>query len=215
MRSLIIENLNHFICALILIARLTDILTAYKASPKNKMGPDPLIRKYWWPFSISTLFVCLAPYIDTRVGVMMLVPFLFLSFSKISGLWAVTSLGEEDYISLMMVAGSKSKISSAIYYMVLSQLMLVFLGVILICVPANNELPLFIGYGILMYSCAYCVNEWGYYRKLFKQARQEQYEVIIRKIPESVNSSELKPINDTSEKTAPRIAGSDSAPIID
>jgi len=54
MKTLILNNLDHFLCIMLLISRLGDIISTYLAIPKLVLEIKPVIRKLRWPFAILT-----------------------------------------------------------------------------------------------------------------------------------------------------------------
>jgi hypothetical protein len=97
MIAFIHKNLAHVLFALLLISRLGDIISTLIATPDLKLESNLLAKKLGKPFVFATVLISFVAYYDTSIAVMMLIPFLFVSFSNIGKIWFLKSFGEENY----------------------------------------------------------------------------------------------------------------------
>ena len=122
MKTLIINNLDHFLCIMLLISRLGDVISTYLATPKLILEINPVIRKLRWPYAIFTLFICFIPYYDTTVAMIIIVPSLLVCSSNFSRIWFITTLGEKEYKKLLLAVCRKGNYNNACYCMSMSGL---------------------------------------------------------------------------------------------
>ena len=189
MKTLILSNLDHFLAILILISRLGDIISTYMATPDLKLEMNPVMKKLKWPFAILTVFVCFVPYFDIPSGIVILVPSLLVCYSNFSGLWLVRALGEDNFKKLILAVCRGSNFTKATNYAATAMLFLLLLGFTMVHIFSTDKYAGLIGFGIMMYAWGICIYKWLSLKQLFREAQDDQYELIIRNI-----RSEVKPI---------------------
>jgi hypothetical protein len=77
------QNFEHLLALLILLARGGDIGSTYLASPNLRLETNPFIRRFRWPIALLSLALCLLPYYNTALAVMVLAPSLLVSGSNL------------------------------------------------------------------------------------------------------------------------------------
>ncbi|MEE9472509.1 MAG: hypothetical protein V3V82_00815, partial [Acidimicrobiia bacterium] len=79
MRNLLVANLDHLLFALLVISRGADILTTYLITPRLTLETNPLIRRFGWRMTVFSVVVCFVPYYNVTLGLLILVPSLFVA----------------------------------------------------------------------------------------------------------------------------------------
>jgi len=182
MRELIVANFEHVLCVLILISRLGDIVSTYLVTPKLKLEANPLARKLGWPFAILSLLICIIPYWNTAVGIIVLIPSLLVSAANTSKIWFARAYGEQAYVELIYEMAGKSKLSHALAGTIVSALFIAMVGLVtlFLCPNPGTDWGYFIGWGILTY--AFVIGFYGSlsFIRIFKTARKQNER---RKLP--------------------------------
>ena len=191
MKIFILNNLDHFLFVLLFISRLGDIVSTYLATPNLVLETNPIIRKLRWPYAVFTIFVCFIPYYDTGVALILLAPSLLVSSSNFSRLWFITTLGEKEYKKLLLAVRRKGNYDNACYCMGMSGIFMFLLGFLLLMVSPKDSWPLYIGFGIEIYSLVILLYGFLYNRKLFQESIKDPYELIVRKV-ENQGNFEIK-----------------------
>ena len=99
---------SHLLAAATLFARLADLGSTYVVSPGLELEANDLVRRFRWPFAAVTLGVCVLPYLDSGLGVIVAVASLFVAAANIRQAWLVRALGEADYLALLRSAAARS-----------------------------------------------------------------------------------------------------------
>ena len=181
MKTLILNNLDHFLFIMLLISRIGDVVSTYLATPNLVLETNPIIRKFRWPYAILTIFICSIPYYDTGVALIVLTPSLLVCSSNFGRLWSITTMGEKGYKNFSLAMRRRGNYSSACYCMGMSGFFLYLLGLLLILVSPKDSWPLYIGFGIQVYSWVILLYEFIFNRQLFKEVIENPYELIVRK----------------------------------
>jgi hypothetical protein len=144
--------LVHILFVLMLIARVGDIGTTYLITPSLALEANPIIRRLGWRYAVLTIALCAVPYFSVPLAVTILIPFLFLSGSNASKVWAVRTMGEEAYLQWVLALARQSKLSHALLGVAASAFFVVLAGaVIFLFYPSPDEWGFWIALGIVIY----------------------------------------------------------------
>ena len=113
------ETSQHFLAALILVARLGDIGTTYLVTPSLKLEANPLIRRFRWPYAIATLLLCFTPYLSAPGAVIILVASLLVSTSNSLRIWLIRTVGEEEYHRYVVYNAGRAKPRRSLAFLLL------------------------------------------------------------------------------------------------
>jgi hypothetical protein len=165
-------NFDHVLAALLLISRLGDIGTTYLITPTLRLEANPVVRKLGWPYAIVTLLICLLPYYNEALAVMILVPFLLVSAGNAGRIWFARTIGEEEYQAILIRAARRSRPIQAILPICLSTSFMVLTGlVVLFFYPdATSDWGFYLGAGIVMYGVIVGLFGMLAMRRLFRLA---------------------------------------------
>ena len=161
------------LCVLLFISRLGDIGSTFLITPKLKLEANPIVRKLGWPFALSTIALCLLPYLSTQLAVMALIPSLLISASNTGKVWMVRTMGEEAYTAFLIGLARKSKLSYALIGTTFSFIFLMLTGglVLFFYRSPENDWGFWIGMGIVTYAMAIGLWSGLYWVRLFKKAK--------------------------------------------
>lgn len=120
-----------------------------------------------------TVLICLLPYYHTGLGVMALVPFLFVSASNISKIWFVRAMGETEYLELLLKIAAKSKLSNALLCVFMSCFFVALSGftLLILCYDTQNW-GYWFAIGIIWYAFVIAIYGTFYYRRLYKKVQE-------------------------------------------
>lgn len=102
-----IENFVHVVAALVLIGRLGDIGSTYYATPSLALEANPLARRLGWRLALASLLLCVLPYYNTALGVVVAVPSLLVASSNFMRAWFMRALGEEEMLDVYCRAAAR------------------------------------------------------------------------------------------------------------
>jgi hypothetical protein len=180
MRELIYNNFEHFLCALILLARAGDIGSTFLVSPKLKLEANPIARRLGWQIALLSLLLCLVAYFNTVLAVIVLIPSLLVSASNISKVWMARTLGEEEFDNLLLCLARKSRLSHAIAGVLGSAFFILIVGLftVVLCDDPGHNWGYWIGYGIILYSAVIAIYGSLFFVRLFKRARAGEVRMV-------------------------------------
>jgi len=176
MQHFIYDYFELVLCFLILLARLADITSTYLVTPTLKLEGNLLARKLGWRFALLTILVCLVPFYSTSMGIVVLVPSLFVSASNIGKIWLVRSMGEKQFSELIDSIARRQKLSPAIAGVVASSLFIILAGLVLLYLSPDpsTDWGYWYAVGIIAYGLAIMLHGSLYYWRLFKKARKTE-----------------------------------------
>jgi hypothetical protein len=171
---MVAENFTHFLCIVLLFARLGDLVTTYLATPRLVLEANPLARRLGWRFGVATLAVCIVPYFNTSIAVGIVVPSLLVSAGNASRVWFTRALGEEAHLELLRSAARRSKLSHALAGVWTSALFMAAVGgLVALFYPTPRAWGFWIAAGILTYALAIAAHGTYFTVRLFRTAGAE------------------------------------------
>lgn len=174
MHAFITGHFELVLCFLILLARAGDIGSTFLATPKLVLEANPIMRRLGWWFAPLTLLVCLVPFYSTAIGVVLLVPSLFVSASNISKIWVVRAYGELEYRELLYRLARKSKKRYALAGVAASSSFIGLAGGVLLYLSPDpdREWGYWFALGLLGYAFAICLHRSLFVFRIFRIARR-------------------------------------------
>ena len=174
MNEFIENNLEHVLCVLLLISRLGDIISTYLVSPKLKLEANPIAKRLGWRFCLLTVLVCLLPYYDTDIAIVVLVPSLLASSANIGKFWIVRTMGEDEYYRRLLEFARKSKLSQALFSVFMSSFFIILAGLVLLvlCSYPEGDSGYWFGIGMILFGFIVMLYGSNFFRVLFKKAQQ-------------------------------------------
>jgi hypothetical protein len=115
MTAWIFQHFEHFLCGMLLLSRVGDLVTTWLITPRLLLEANPIVRKFRWRLGILTLLACLLPYWNTAYAWAALVMFLMGCASNARSIWLVRAFGEQAYYSdVLLVAVRKGNFKAAL-----------------------------------------------------------------------------------------------------
>ncbi|MCZ6598439.1 MAG: hypothetical protein O7B99_12425 [Planctomycetota bacterium] len=175
MLRLIYDNLEHFLCIVILIGRIGDIGSTWLVTPRLKLEANPIVRKLRWPFAFATLALCLVPYWNTTAALPLAVVFLLVTAQNLSGAWLARALGEDRYLDLLRTAARSSDPFAAIGLVWASSAFFVLAGLLLLVFypHTNEDWGFWYAAGIVLFGLVGGLYRSLFLRRLFRTAVAE------------------------------------------
>lgn len=156
MRNLILANFEHALCALLLFARLADIGSTWLASPTLRLEANVVMRRFRWKLAWASLLVCLIPYYNATLAVLVLPMLLLVPASNLSKVWSARALGEDGMVRMQIEIARRSTLGKAVLYTTLWALMVALTGGVLVflCPDPGRDWGYWFGLGIVLYAFA-------------------------------------------------------------
>ena len=157
------QNFEHLLALLILLGRGGDIGSTYLASPTLRLETNPVIRRFRWPLAILSLALCLLPYYNTALAVMVLAPSLLVSGSNLSRGWVAHAVGEEELLAFLRAAARRISLGKALGFAGGGGAFVALAGgVLLLLSGGEREWAFWFASGVIVYGVAI-----GVYGSLF------------------------------------------------
>lgn len=175
-------QLDHLLCALILLGRLGDIGSTYLVTPQLRLEANPLVRKLGWRFAVATLFVCLIPYYSTALGIVVLIPSLMVSAANTSKIWFARAYGEVAYGELILRLARQTRLSQALIPTWLAALFIALIGLVLLLLSPdpNQDWGFWFGIGFLSYALVVALYGSLFFVRLFRRAHANREDLANR-----------------------------------
>ncbi len=171
MRNLLVANLDHLLFALLVISRGAHILTTYLITPRLTLETNPLIRRFGWRMTVFSVVVCFVPYYNVTLGLLILVPSLFVAAGNSLQVWSSRAVGEEERKSRLLELTTKTKLSHAILSTWSSALFVGLAGLLLMLLSPDPRAAwgYWFGMGLLVYALVVAIFRTLFFISLFKE----------------------------------------------
>jgi hypothetical protein len=173
--DVLMNNLPHVLCALLLIARIGDILSTYLVTPKLLLETNPIVRQLRWPYAILTSGLCIVPYFNEPIAVALIVGSLLVTASNARQIWFVRAFGEEAFAALRLELAKRTRMSHALAGTFASSVFIGLLGLTILLFYSDpaDDWGFWIGFGALAEALVV-----GFYQslsilRLFREARRQ------------------------------------------
>jgi hypothetical protein len=174
------HNFEHLLALLILLARAGDIGSTYLATPTLKLETNPFIRRARWPVALLSLALCLVPYYNMALAVMVLAPSLLVSGSNFSRGWVARAVGEAELLGFLRSAARRIALGKALAFTLTGGAFIALAGGVLVLLSGSERTWAFwFGMGIVVYGLAI-----GVYGSLFVLRLRREALAEVR-IPEA------------------------------
>jgi hypothetical protein len=97
LHRLVVAHPQHALAALLLVARLADVISTRLVTPTLRLEGNPIVKRLGWPFAWATLAVALVAYVPGTgppVALAASVLSLFVAAENLSRLASVRAQGE-------------------------------------------------------------------------------------------------------------------------
>jgi hypothetical protein len=166
------SSFPHVLCALILIARVGDVVSTWLITPTMRLEANPVMKKLGWRFAIVSLLACLLPYYSTSLAVMALVMFCLVCFWNFSQVWVRATAGEVESEARLLALARKSTLSKALIPLYVAQGFLALVGLLLVWLGEGfDHWAPWIGLGVLVQAGGFAIFGTTFLARLFRQAR--------------------------------------------
>ena len=95
---------REVLAALLLLARVGDVVSTRIVTPSLRLEANPIVRRLGWRFAVATLFIAALPLVvesGLQIGVALLVAYCLVTATNLRAAWFASALGEERYIAVM------------------------------------------------------------------------------------------------------------------
>ena len=99
--------------AVLLLARVADLVSTYLASPRLLLEANPLVRRLGWPYAIATTLLSLVAFVHVGFAFSLTVASLYVAGANFGRAWLARTLGEEAYRELLIDAAGRRGVTGA------------------------------------------------------------------------------------------------------
>jgi len=165
------RNWEHVLAAMLLLARLGDVVSTRLATPTLQMEANAILRRFGWRFAWLTTALCLIAYVNTVLAMIGIVVSLFVTASNLSRAWIMRALGEVEYLRMLQRAAAASTRGVAIAFILASAGTTSLAGLLLLVMSDGPDTwPYWFAAGILTYAFAVAVHGCAFVGRLYRQA---------------------------------------------
>src|SRR6267143_684690 len=90
-------TLENGLALIILVGRLGGVLSTLFVTPNLVLEANPVVRRFKWPTMIAGFALCVVPYFDILLAIMVAVPSLLITASNLTRGWMATRLESEKW----------------------------------------------------------------------------------------------------------------------
>jgi hypothetical protein len=167
------DHFTHTLAALVLVSRLGDIGSTLLATPTLALEANPMVRRFKKPTLMLGLALALMPYYSAPLGVVVLVPSLFVTGSNFLRGWVAHAVGEAEVLALLYRAARRTSRSKALAFTFGGTAAIALAGFVLLLLSGGSDTwAYWFAYGILMYAVAIGVHGTFFICRIFRQAAQ-------------------------------------------
>lgn len=162
---------DHGLALLILVGRIGDIWSTLFLTPNLALEANPVIRRFKRPALAAGFLLCLVPYFDVNLGVMVAVPFLLVTASNLSRAWMARVLGEREMEALFLRAASRSSLALALGLAWGVALFFALAASILWWLAGDNAIAWYFAAGLALYGLLFALHTSFAFVRLFHSVR--------------------------------------------
>ena len=164
---------EHFLAALILLARIGDIGSTYLATPRLVLEANPVARRLGWPFALLTLLLAAVPYFNTAAAVIVLVPSLLVAARNFGQVWLIRGLGEERLLDLQLEVARRGSFTEAFRYVCAEAGFLAVAAIALMTLSSGPQTWSYVfAIGLLIWAVTIFVHRTIHFKRVFRLARE-------------------------------------------
>ena len=165
-------TLENGLALIILVGRLGDVLSTLFVTPNLVLEANPVVRRFKWPTMIAGFALCVVPYFDILLAIMVAVPSLLITASNLTRGWMAHALGEREVEAIVLRAAARGSLATT--------LAMVWTAVIFVALAAGllfwiswdgDDLALYFALGLLLYGLAVGIHSSFFFIRVFRQAR--------------------------------------------
>ena len=160
---------DHGLALLIFIGRLGDVLSTNFVTPTLVLEANPLVRRFKRPAYALGFLLCLVPYFDVNLGVMVAVPFLLVTAANLSRAWMARMLGEREMAALFLRAASRGSLATALWLAWGVAAFFALAAGILWWLAANDAVAWYFGIGLALYGLIFALHSTFAFVRLFRR----------------------------------------------
>jgi hypothetical protein len=165
---------EHFLAAVILLARIGDIGSTYLATPRLVLEANPVARRLGWPFALLTLLVAAVPYFNTAAAVIVLVPSLLVAARNFGQVWLMRGLGEERLFALQLEVARRGSFAEAFLYVCAEAGFLAVAAMVLMTLSSGPQTrPFVFAIALLLWSVTIFMHRTIHLKRIFRLAREK------------------------------------------
>jgi hypothetical protein len=167
-------TLENGLALIILIGRLGDVLSTLFVTPTLALEGNPVARRFKLPTMLAGFVLCIFPYLDVALGVMVAVPSLLVTASNLSRGWMARALGEQEVAAIILRAAARGSLATTLAMIWTAAMFVALAAGLLFWLSWNgDELTLYFAAGILLYGLALGIHGSFFFVRVFGRARKE------------------------------------------
>jgi hypothetical protein len=165
--------LVHIIALLILLGRIGDVASTLFITPHLVLEANPVVRRFKWPTIVLGFVLCLAPYVDVGLGIMIAVPSLLVTASNLSRGWVSRAVGEKEAEAFLLRAAMRGSLATVLSMLGIATAFFILAAALLLYISEGSEsLEYWFGIGMILYALTVGIHGSLFAARLFRKARQ-------------------------------------------
>jgi hypothetical protein len=163
------QPIEHVFFAVLLVARLADVLTTRVATPRLALEANPIARRLGWPFAWLTLAIAFVAYLDVGVAWALAVMSFLVAGQNARVAWLARALGEERFLrDVVLPAARGGRKSLAFGLIAVSSVLAGIVGLGIMVLGYDNGWAWMSGAGILGFAFANLIHQSIAWRRYFR-----------------------------------------------
>jgi preprotein translocase subunit SecF len=167
-------TLENGLALIILIGRLGDVLSTLFVTPKLVLEGNPVVRRFKWPTMVAGFALCVVPYFDVLLAIMVAVPSLLITASNLSRGWMARALGEREVEAIILRAAARGSLATTLAMVWTAAIFVALTAGLLFWLSWNvDELAFYFALGILLYGLVLGIHSSFFFVRVFRRVRNE------------------------------------------
>jgi hypothetical protein len=167
------SRLYWFFLALLLVARASDFLSTWLATPSLVLEANPIAKRLGWRWgAVVNLVVCLLLACWPLPAIVLITLSLLVAARNFQSAWLARTLGERKYRTWIVERVAESNRLVFVFCLVAQSLLIGSVGAVLVAFSSQRLVPLAIGTGIIAYAFAVGFFSLLSVRRVWRQSSQ-------------------------------------------
>jgi hypothetical protein len=143
-------------------------------TPNMVLEGNPVARRFKWPTMAGGFVLCLIPYYDVLLGIMVAVPSLLVTASNLSRGWMARALGEREIEAIILRAAARGSLATTLAMVWVAAVFVTIAGGLLMWLSWDTDnMAAYFAFGVILYGFAVAIHSSFFFVRIFRRVRAE------------------------------------------
>ena len=165
-------TLENGLALIILVGRLGDVLSTLFVTPNMALEGNPVARRFKWPTMVGGFALCIVPYFDILLAIMVAVPSLLVTASNLSRGWMARALGEREVEAIILRAVARGSLATTLEMVWTAAVFVLLAAGLLVWLSwGGDDVALYFALGLGLYGLAVAIHGSFFFIRVFRRVR--------------------------------------------